>query len=330
MIDFLKDEHLLKIARTAMRAESSAVEAAAGKLDNGLVTAVNHVLALKGKVVTTGIGKSGHVAHKIASTLASTGTPSFYLHPAEAMHGDMGVISEGDALLAVAFGGETLEVLDVCKYSKRLGNMLIAITGKLDSSLGKVADYLLDGSVDREVCPLNLAPTASTAVALSLGDALAVCLMHSRGFSEVNFASLHPGGSLGRALSTVQEHMHSNQGNLATVTEEANFHTVLEAVTRNNFGIVAVIDSLGNITGAISDGDIRRSLLKLGAGAINQCARDLKSHRPRCISSQALAIQAFREMESNQITSLFVTEARGTNKLIGIVRMHDLLSAKIV
>jgi len=329
-VNTIVNPELLKVARLAMKAESESVKAAAENLNEMVVLATEHIFNAKGKVVVTGLGKSGHIGKKLAATLASTGTPAFFLHPSEALHGDMGVISDGDTLLAIAFGGETQEVLEVCRYSKRLGNAIVAITGKLDSSLAKMATFLLDGSIHKEVCPLNLAPTASTAVALALGDALAVCLMHRRGFSEVDFASLHPGGSLGRKLSTVADHMHGLGQDFSKVQISSDFHSVLEAVTKRNFGIVPVVDASSCLIGAISDGDIRRKLLKNGAKTLQMTAQELMTKSPRTTPQTALAIDAFHEMEKNQITSLFVTASASDRVLVGIVRMHDLLTAKIV
>lgn len=326
----MSDSKLLAVAREAMHAESEAIKMTASKLGPELSMVVRAFAALSGKVVVTGLGKSGHIARKIAATLASTGTPSFYLHPSEALHGDLGMISAGDALLAIAFGGETTEVVDVAKHAKRLGRLVVCITGKTDSSLSKLSDFILDGSIGREVCPLNLAPTASTAVALALGDALAVTLMHVRGFSEVDFAALHPGGSLGRKLSLVSDHMRPLTVGLATVTTTTHFHQVLEAVTKQNLGIVPVLDRDQSLIGAISDGDIRRALLKSGASALQLTAEDIMTKNPRTISGLGLALEAFQTMERHQITSLFVQSKDDPSKLAGIIRMHDLLAAKIV
>lgn len=326
----LSDQQMLSTAREAMTAESDAIKAASAALGPSFVGAAKAVLDIQGKVVVTGLGKSGHIARKIAATLASTGTPSFFLHPSEALHGDLGMISSGDALLAIAFGGETSEVVEVARFAKRVGCVVTSITGKVDSSLAKLSNFVLDGSVSREVCPLNLAPTASTAVALSLGDALAVLLMAMRGFSKVDFAGFHPGGSLGRKLSTVSELMRDLGDGLPFVPASAGFHDVLAAVTKKNFGIVPVVDEAGRLSGAISDGDIRRALLKEGAAALQKTAKDIMTVGPRTVFGDELALEAFRTMEKHQITSLFVLSRDASNKLLGLVRMHDLLTSKIV
>jgi len=335
MKDFLNNsstkdpKQIIKVAREAMHAESDAITAAARRLDDNFARVVVELAAISGKVVVTGLGKSGHIARKIAATLASTGTAAFFLHPTEALHGDLGMLSEGDALLAIAFGGETIEVVEVAKHAKRFGRTVIGITGKQESSLARLADFLLDGTISREVCPLNLAPTASTAVTLALGDALAVALMHVKGFSEVDFATLHPGGTLGRKLSTVQEHMRPFDVELFGIQAEANFHDVLAAVTKRNFGIVPVLAKEA-LVGAISDGDIRRALLERGAAALQVKAADLMTRSPKTIFANALALEALRDMEKRQITSLFVNSHENPTKLLGIIRMHDLLAAKIV
>jgi arabinose-5-phosphate isomerase len=320
----------LNMANEALALEAAAITAAAAKLGADFTNSCREILACKGKVVVTGLGKSGHIARKIAATMASTGTPALYLHPAEALHGDLGVLQERDVLIAIAFGGETDEVLSVARCARRLEIKVIALTGKKDSSLAKLSDYILDGSVEREVCPHNLAPTSSTTVALALGDALAITLMRARGFSETDFARLHPSGALGRKLATVEDLMKKSGVELPVVTPEASFHEVLEAVTRKNYGIVPVVSGNGKIAGAISDGDIRRVLLKNGADALKLTASGFMSPGPKLITSSKLAIEAFRKMESAQITSLFVETTEGSGVLAGIVRMHDLLAAKIV
>lgn len=326
------DQEIIAFAQSAMRAESDAIVGAAQKLSANFVAAVRALGEIQGKVVVTGLGKSGHVGRKIASTLASTGTPAFFLHPSEALHGDLGMVAGDDAVIGIAFGGETLEVLEVVKHARRVACKVIAITGKAESSLAKLAHFTLDGSISREVCPLNLAPTASTAVALALGDALAVCLMKQRGFTSQDFAVLHPGGSIGRKLSCVADHMRMAGPDLPAVTEDQNFHVVLEAVTKKNFGIVPVLDQNQQLIGAISDGDIRRSLLHKGAQALSLTAKEIMTPNPRTVDGAMIALEAFQIMEKHQITSLFVVDNKNnaSKALRGIVRMHDLLAAKIV
>ena len=316
--------------RRTLEVEAKALSSAAARLGVGFIGAVESMALTTGKIVVTGLGKSGHVARKISSTLASTGAPSFFLHPAEALHGDLGMLQTKDVLLAIAFGGETEEVLCVARHAKRLGVCVVSITGKLDSSLAKLSDHVIDGSVEREVCPHNLAPTASTTVALALGDALAMALMDSRNFKEEEFAKLHPSGALGRRLATVLDLMKPISELRPSVVASTTFHMVLEAVTKKNYGIAPVQDSSGKLIGIISDGDIRRALLAQGAKALELSAEAIMSKNPRTINGSCLAIDAFRRMEQAQITSLLVLSDSNPEEMIGLLRMHDLLAAKIV
>lgn len=321
---------LLQSGRNALDREAEALRDASSKLGQEFSLAAGFMLGTTGKVVVTGLGKSGHVSRKIAATLSSTGTPSFFLHPAEALHGDLGMLQRQDVLLAIAFGGETEEVNAVVRHAKRVGVPIVAITGNMNSSLAKLSDVVLDGSVKREVCPHNLAPTTSTTVALALGDALAVAVMEARGFGADDFARLHPSGALGRRLSTVFDLMKPIGPALPSIEPHATFHEVLEAVTRKNYGIVPVVDKQGKLVGAISDGDIRRALLSQGPGAIQMNAQQMMTKGPRTIHSASLAIEAFKRMEEAQITSLFVVNEADPVHLEGLLRMHDLLAAKIV
>jgi arabinose-5-phosphate isomerase len=317
----------IEAGREALSVEAAALTKAAAALGSSFESACNIILTTTGKVVVTGLGKSGHVARKISATFASTGTPAIFLHPAEALHGDLGVVQKQDVLLAIAFGGETEEVLAVTRHAKRLGVHVVAITGKHHSTLAQMADDVLDGSVDKEVCPHNLAPTASTTVALGLGDAIAMAVMTARGFRQEDFAVLHPSGALGRRLATVRDLMKSVGDTLPTVCRDSKFVDVLTEMTKRNFGIVPVLGSTGSLEGAISDGDIRRTLLQRGAEAISLKACEFMTKSPRTIPPDHLAIDAFKRMEDSQITSLFVVES---GRLVGLVRMHDLLAAKIV
>lgn len=320
---------LISEGQRTLEMEANALLRASSRLGQEFSAAAKAILHASGKVVLTGLGKSGHIARKVSATFASTGTPSFFLHPAEALHGDLGMLQQSDVLLAIAFGGETEEVTLVAKHAKRLGVPVISITGRPESSLAKMSDFVLDGSVEREVCPHNLAPTTSTTVAIALGDALAMALMSARGFSQTDFARLHPSGALGRKLATVEELMKSGD-QLPTVGLSTTFHEVLEAVTRKNYGIVPVVDGSRRLVGAISDGDIRRVLLSKGASALSLSAESFMTKAPRTVLSQILAVEAFRRMEEAQITSLFVVWDNNPLELTGIVRMHDLLAAKIV
>jgi arabinose-5-phosphate isomerase len=320
---------LVRWGQDSLRAEGDAIMAAISSIDESYAEAINAVHAISGKVIVTGLGKSGHIARKVASTLSSTGTSAFFLHPTEALHGDFGMMRENDCLIAFAYGGETHEVNEVAKYARSIGIPIIGITGVASSSLAKLSHYVLNGKVAREADPLNLAPTSSSIVAMALGDMIAVSLMRLRGFNEKDFANLHPGGSLGKRLALVKNHMHSGE-KFPRVTPEQGFHEVLQAVTTFTYGIVAVVDDAGNLLGAISDGDLRRVLLRLQAEALKKSAKDLMTTHPKTISEKALAIDAVRIMNEKQITQLFVVDSAAPNCPVGLVRLHDLLAAKIV
>jgi arabinose-5-phosphate isomerase len=322
--------------REALECEAAALREAGARLGPAFVGACEAVLNAQGKVVTTGLGKSGHIARKIASTLSSTGTSAFFLHPTEALHGDFGMLQPQDCLIAVAYGGETVEVLEVARFARRLAIPVIAITGKADSSLAALCQFVLDGSVTREADYHNLAPTASSTVAIGLGDAIACAVSRARGFSQGDFAKLHPGGSLGRRLSLVKDHMHP-LSDMARVEETADFHAILAAVTAHRvknrtLGIVAVLGKDGRLAGAVSDGDVRRALATMDAAALKCRAADIMTKTPKSIAARALALDAVTVMNEQQITSLFVTEGDGADpaKVVGLVRLYDLLDAKIL
>lgn len=320
---------LVEWGQETLAAESKALADGAKKVGDAFAGAVQAILASSGKVIVTGLGKSGHVARKIASTLSSTGTSAFFLHPSEALHGDFGMMQRSDCLIAIAYGGETHEVLEVCRFARRIGVPVIGITGNLESTLARLSQFLIDSRVEKEADPLNLAPTTSSTMAVALGDAFAVTLMRARGFSKGDFASLHPGGSLGRKLSLVKDHMHTGE-NLPRTHEHADFHEVLSGVTAHNFGIVAITNQAGDLVGAVSDGDLRRALLKLGAKALTCTAKDLMSANPKVIAEGVLALDALTLMNDKRVTQLFVTQDVNSRKPTGIVRLHDLLAAKIL
>lgn len=321
----MKPLDLIQFGQTALKDESQALLAAAERLDQNFARAVELIRVSKGKVVISGLGKSGHVGRKIAATLASTGTAAFFLHPSEALHGDLGMLQAADVLLVIAFGGETRETLEVAKFAQRRRIPVLALTGKLQSSLAKIADLVLDGSVTKEACPLNLAPTSSTTVAMALGDALAIALMHARGFEEKDFARFHPDGSLGRQLSLVQDHMRTDLSPLASTD---TFDKVIAVITAQNYGIAGVFDADQELVGAITDGDLRRALQNAREKVFSMTARDLMTQKPKVISPERLALDAVRVMEDFRITSLFVEDEQ--HKVLGLIRMHDLLAAKIV
>jgi arabinose-5-phosphate isomerase len=321
----VQSEPILASARQVLQAEAMALEAAQSRLGEAFVQAVATILQAPGKVVVCGLGKSGHVGRKIAATLASTGTSAFFLHPAEALHGDLGMLTPADCLLAIAFGGETPETLEVAKYARRHHIPVLALTGKTGSSLAQLADWVLDGSVEREACPLNLAPTSSTTLAMALGDALAVALMKARGFQERDFALYHPSGSLGRKLSLVRDHMRED---LLVLKPDDDFLRILEVVTAHNYGIAAVVEDQ-QLIGAITDGDLRRALIQQESKVFGSTAEELMSRQPKRVADNLLAVDALQLMEDHRISALFVENAE-SKRLQGIVRMYDLLEAKVV
>lgn len=320
---------ILSWGRETLIIESEALTKAAHRLDAAFFQAVHLILESPGKLVVTGLGKSGHVGRKIASTLSSTGTSAAFLHPSEALHGDFGMLQKADVLMAIAYGGETQEVIEVARFARRIGIPVIALTGQRSSTLAQLGHAVIDLHVDQEADPLNLAPTCSSTVTMALGDAMAVALMRARRFDQMDFASLHPGGSLGRRLSLVRDHMHAG-ASLPRVTAGDHFHDVLKAITVDNFGIAAVVSEEGSLIGAISDGDLRRALLTRGAQALACHAADLMSHGPKVIVETALAIDAVKLMNDLQISRLFVVGAGDEKKVKGLVRLQDLLAAKIL
>ncbi|MFW7378321.1 MAG: KpsF/GutQ family sugar-phosphate isomerase [Oligoflexus sp.] len=322
----LRAKEIIRYGQEVLAAEAKSLTVAEQRLNGGFALAVEAILKSQGKVVVAGLGKSGHVGRKIAATLASTGTPSFFMHPAEALHGDLGMLSKEDCLLAIAFGGETQETLSVASFARRQGLTVLVLTGRPDSSLAKLADIVLDGSVEKEACPLNLAPTTSTTLALAIGDALAVALMRARGFAESDFAQYHPAGSLGRKLSLVQDYMKPD---ILSLKVEDGFHRILEVITANNYGIAAVVNDKRELVGAITDGDLRRALVRAEAAVFQLTAGELMSQNPKRIQAQTLALDAVRYMEQHHITTLFVV-GENNRQLQGILRMYDLLEAKVV
>jgi arabinose-5-phosphate isomerase len=318
----------LETARRVMQIECEALQGSAERLDEGFAKAVDLVLHCKGRVVVTGMGKSGQICRKIAATMSSTGTSSFFLHAGEAIHGDLGMFARGDVCIAISNSGSTQEVLALLPGIKRLSLPLIAITGGLQSPLAKAADVVLDASVRMEACPMNLAPTASTTVTLALGDALAVAVLEAKGFTDRDFAKLHPGGALGRRLLRVEEVMRPDK-QVPLVPTSTPMSDTLRAVTEGGLGTVGVVDEAerGKLVGVVTDGDIRRAVLKHG-DITTRTAGDVMSTNPKTVAAEALAEEALATMEKHSITSLFILET-GTRHPIGIVHLHDLLKASV-
>lgn len=313
------------MGRQVLEIEAAAVAALGQRLGSEFGKAVLLVLESRGRVVVSGIGKSGHIARKLAATFASTGTPAYFVHAAEAVHGDLGMITRDDVLIAISNSGENDELLTIVPLVKRLGGKLIAITGNESSSLAQEADIHLDARVDQEACPLNLAPTASTTAALALGDALAVALLDARGFGAEDFARSHPGGALGRKLLThVGDVMRSD---VPTLDEAAAVPVALAAMTKGGMGMAVVLDAQAGITGIFTDGDLRRAMERLGDLRATPVAAVMTRH-PRSIGARRLAVEAVEMMEANKINQLLVTDEAG--KLCGALNMHDLFRAKVV
>ncbi|QPP51637.1 KpsF/GutQ family sugar-phosphate isomerase [Halomonas sp. SS10-MC5] len=314
-------------ARRTLRIEEQAIAALLERLDSHFDRACELMLACQGRVVVTGMGKSGHVAGKIAATLASTGTPSFFVHPGEASHGDLGMITPGDVVLALSNSGETAEVTALLPLLKRIGTPLISMTGRPDSTLARHADAHLDAGVEREACPLDLAPTASTTAALALGDALAVALLEARGFTAEDFALSHPGGSLGkRLLLRVSDLMHQGE-RLPSVPLGSPLRDALLEITRQGLGFTCVVDEHNRLIGVYTDGDLRRTLDQYQD--LSQLTVDDVMTRPgKRIAPDVLAAEAVRMMEDNLITALAVVDEAGHP--IGALHMHDLLRSGVI
>ena len=318
---------LIRLAREVLETEASAITALIPRLDSTFTAACRLMLACRGRVVVTGMGKSGHVANKIAATLASTGTPAFFVHPGEASHGDLGMITGEDLVLALSNSGETTELVTILPLIKRLGVKLIAFTGKPDSTLAKTADVHLDVSVAREACPLNLAPTASTTAALAMGDALAVALLEARGFTEEDFARSHPGGSLGRRLLLrVEDIMHKGD-TIPRVAEGTPLSQALMEMTRKGLGMTAVVDKKGRVAGIFTDGDLRRTLDKR-VDVHKALIDEVMTKDCTTVAPEALAGEALHLMESRKFNGLLVVDK--DRILVGALNMHDLLRAGIV
>ena len=317
----------LELARRVLTIEADAVRGLIARLDERFPAAVALILACKGRVIVSGIGKSGHIARKIASTLSSTGTPAYFVHAAEASHGDLGVIQRDDVFVGISYSGESDELLQIVPLVKRQGAKLIVIGGKADSSLAREATIFLDAAVDQEACPLNLAPTASTTAALALGDALAVALLDARGFSADDFARSHPSGALGRRLLTHVSDVMRSGADMPKVADTATLKEAVLEMSRGRIGMTAVLDGAGRVRGIFTDGDLRRTLEKITDIATTRIA-DVMSANPRTIRQEAMAVEAVEIMESRKITQLLVVDAHG--ELVGALNIHDLLRAKIL
>ena len=317
----------LELARRVLSIEADAVRALIERLDERFLAALELIATRSGRVVVSGIGKSGHIARKIASTMASTGTPAYFVHAAEASHGDLGMIEAGDVFIAISYSGASDELLDIVPLVKRRGAKLIAITGNANSALAREADIHLDARVAQEACPLNLAPTASTTAALALGDALAVALLERRGFSPTDFARSHPKGRLPRqALVHVADVMHTGADLPAVQSGTSGMQAVTE-ISRGRLGMTAVVDAARRVQGIFTDGDLRRALEK-GVDLAAVTVDEVMTRNPRTLSSQALAAEAVQLMEAHKITQVLVVDEHGA--LLGALNLHDLFRAKVI
>jgi len=319
--------HALDLAREVLNIEAAAVQALSIRLDENFLSAMNVILHCEGRVIVSGMGKSGHIARKIAATLSSTGTPAYFVHPGEASHGDLGMITSHDVIIALSYSGESQEFMTIVPVIKRQGAKLISMTGNPASSLAKLADVHLNAAVDKEACPMGLAPTASTTAALALGDALAVALLDAKGFGAEDFARSHPGGNLGRRLLThVRDVMRSGE-RLPMVPEQAMLGDAILEISKKGVGMTAIVDAEQHVLGIYTDGDLRRTLAKkldFNATPI----RSVMSVNPRRISPDNLAAEAVQIMEQFNINQMLVVDEQ--NKLVGALNMHDLLHAKVI
>jgi len=317
----------LEIAKRVLRVESEAIASLIDRLDARFEKAVELLYACKGRVVVTGLGKSGLVGRKLAATFASTGTPALFLHTGEALHGDLGMLTAGDVMLAISASGETAELIELLETVKRLAVPLLALTANPKSTLAVASKIVLDIAVKEEACSLNLAPTASTAAAMAMGDALAIALLERRGFSEQDFAALHPGGRLGNKLRRVGSLMHSGE-NAPQVLPGTKMPDVIYEMSRKGLGLAAVTEANGKLLGIITDGDLRRMMQKRQENVLALTAADCMTKNPITLSGHELAASALRVMEEKKITSLLITDPAG--KLEGVLHIHDLWTLQLL
>ena len=320
-------EDICKLGKAVIATEVQAIQSLTEKIDSHFVTACETLLACQGRIVVIGIGKSGHVARKIAATLASTGTPAFYVHPSEASHGDMGMITQQDTVLAVSYSGETPELINLIPTIKRLGATIIAITGNPTSTLGRTASICINVKIEQEACPLGLAPTSSTTATLVMGDALAIALLDARGFTADDFARIHPGGSLGRRLLLhIDDIMHTNDA-IPLVKPDCRLDQALLEITKKSLGMTAIVDDAGKLIGIFTDGDLRRTLDK-GYDIHKTIISDVMTQNSVTATPKLLAAEALKMMHHHKITSLIVVSEERTP--LGVIHMHDLLRVGVL
>jgi arabinose-5-phosphate isomerase len=316
----------LALARRVLQTEADAILGLRDRVGEDFERAVRVLLECRGRVILTGMGKSGLICRKIAATFSSTGTPAFFLHPAEAIHGDLGALHKDDVVLALSYSGETDELLRLLETIKRLGARLIAMTGESRSTLGQAADVVLDCSVSEEACPMNLVPTASTTAALALGDALAMTLLVAKGFKQEDFASLHPGGKLGKRLMRVDQLMHHGEA-LPVVARTTGMRDVIYEMSRKGLGMTTVVDADRTLAGIITDGDLRRHMSR-SADTLERSAQEVMTVRPATVSGSMLAVEALHVLEQRKITALVVVDDNGRAE--GVVHLHDLWRTQMI
>ncbi len=324
----MKKHNILETAGNVLKIEADSIAALIGRLDENFENMVGYLTGIKGKVILTGMGKSGIIARKISSTLASTGTPSFFMHPAEASHGDLGMVSQNDAVIALSNSGNTKEIVSILPAIKLIGAKIIGFSGNKNSRLFELSDYFFDVSVDKEACPYNLAPTASTAVQLAIGDALAVSLLKERNFLEEDFAKLHPGGSIGKKFLKVSDIMHKG-AEIPLVKDSALIKDAIIEMNFKRLGLTGVIDENLRLCGIVVDGDLRRALTG-SMNIIDRPVRDVMTKNPKIILKDALAAVALQKMEELKITSLFAVESEDDNTPAGVIHIHDIVKAGII
>ncbi len=326
----MKEHNILETAENVLRIEADSISDLIGRLDENFEKMVNYLIGIKGKVILTGMGKSGIIARKISSTLASTGTPSFFMHPAEASHGDLGVISPNDAVIVLSNSGNTKEIVSILPAIKLIGAKVIGFSGNKNSQLFMLSDYFFDVSVVKEACPYNIAPTASTTVQLAIGDALAVSLLKERNFLEEDFARLHPGGSIGKKFLKVSDIMHKGE-EIPLVKDSALLKDAIIEMNSKRLGLTGVIDENMHLCGIIVDGDLRRALTySMNINIIDKPVRDVMTKNPKIILKDALAAVALQRMEELKITSLFAVESADNNRPAGVIHIHDIVKAGII
>ncbi len=325
----MKELNILETAQDVLKIEADSIMALIGRLDDNFAKMVDLLIDIKGKVILTGIGKSGIIARKISSTLASTGTPSFFMHPAEASHGDLGMIGHDDAIIVLSNSGNTKEIISILPSIKLIGAKIIGFSGNKNSQLYELSDYFFDVSVKKEACPFNIAPTASTTAQLAIGDALAVSLLKRRNFLEDDFARLHPGGSIGKKFLKVSDIMHKEK-EIPLVKESALLNEAIIEMNSKRLGLTGVISSENFcLCGIIVDGDLRRALLDSAENIFNKPVKDIMTANPKTVVKDTLAVSALKKMEDLKITSLFVVESLDNPVPIGVIHIHDIVKAGI-